>query len=131
MMEEKYQIQQISGNSESASSLSDKVACAIMEAMGFTSRSGTSGLNIGAVPKEGKMFHVYYAEPEKADDTERYGGRFRLVRQDGEKEETLDQGVATESHYHGGLETMTFYGKGSALASWSFHCIPPEGYDRK
>ena len=128
-MERKYKIQQVSGNTPNEGRVfrsGDIGASLFLDGIGFEARQPAPlhCAYIGATPKSGKEFHIYYQEPK--DDKERFGGTFRLARMDGEREEIIDQGQATKSHIHGGLGTLTFYGKGEKLASWSFHCKQEE-----
>ena len=128
-MEEKLKIQQVSCSL--AGGAHDKPACVYLDVIGFESKTkeywesiGMSYFdttNIGAVPKKGKEFFIYYTEPEKPDDKNCWG-KFRLVRKEGELEELIDEGAASESHFHEGLKTKTFYGIGEKVRSWSFHC---------
>jgi len=116
----KFRIVQVSGNTESSKQGCDPVACLLFQDEGFVGRSKSPFINIGAIPTHGKSFYVYYDEP--ATDSEK--GTFRLVRVDqySNKEVVVDRGTASKSHIHEGLNTMTFYGSGIRLLSWSFHC---------
>lgn len=120
----KLSIVQVSGNSEFADSRSgDDFANSVLDRFGFVGRDGRGNghLYIGCVPQQGKTFYVYYDEPPSRDDKSR--GSFRLVRLEGDGTETvLDRGSACHSHSHAGLGTLTFYGRGNKLKSWSFHC---------
>jgi len=118
---EKLRIVQVSGNSNYASYAGDSCADEILRDCGFVSRHPErySPLYIGCVPEEGMEFFVYYEEP--AGDS---GGIFKLIRMAGDEEIVVDKGTACESHFHDGLKTKTFYGKGNRLRSWSFHCSP-------
>lgn len=113
-IERKYEIQQVSGTSR-----------AFVEVAGFIERRGVGDISyfptsFGAIPVEGKIFYAYYT----GCDTEE--GLFKIVRKDGDLEFLIDKGKATESHFHGGLGTLTFYGKGERMNSWSIHCKPKE-----
>ena len=120
----KYKIQQVSGNC--SREMPDHGASIFLDALGFRSPredvSEFTYLYLGAIPKEGKEFFVYYKEPEKGT----HGGSFRLIKRSGLEEEEIDGGNASESHFHGGLKTLTFYGRGSKLRSCSIHCKPEE-----
>lgn len=124
----KYRIKQISSNSLTAKLQTDDLnANLILKNIGFEPKTPSvwgDCAYIGSVPNHGKDFYVYYQEPISPEVY--LGGTFRLVRKDGEEETLLDQGIATKSHIHGGLGTLTFYAQGKKLNSWSFHCEPEE-----
>lgn len=120
-MEKKYRIQQVSGNSGVSCTSGDLWANKDLQEMGFVGRSDNPlNVYLGAVPAEGREFFVYYEKPKN----KKAQGKFRLVEKKGTVEEIVDEGTATDSHFHGGLRTLTFYGSGRRLAGWSFHCEP-------
>lgn len=119
MTERKYEIQQVSCNSRYSRPGSDIDADNFLFALGFKGRG--SVIYMGAVPRQENRFYVYHNEP--AGDEK---GKFRFVRNvdlEGKlEEEEIDHGDASESHIHEGLNTLTFYGSGWRMPSWSFHC---------
>ncbi|MBS3089214.1 hypothetical protein J4402_05610 [Candidatus Pacearchaeota archaeon] len=128
----KLKVVQVGANSQYASEKGDYLACSILESEGFVSRDTFGGKKgnpftyLGAVPDKGKEFFVYYNEPQ----TEKEKGAFRLVRVNAGIEILVDEGTASKSHIHGGLNTLTFYASGKELG-WSFHCEIPENSEEE
>jgi|GEM_PF-5627147 hypothetical protein len=136
---ERLEIFQVSCGSRSCETV-DRLASAFLTEKGFASDFARSSLfpqghacPIGARPREGYLFAIHYYEPE---DEPKQGGRivykgyFRLVRVfDSGMEITIDEGRCGKSHFHGGLSTRTFYGHGSRMPSWSFHCKSNDGWE--
>ncbi len=127
MNERKYKIKQVSGSSARITPFGgDTRASMTLIASGFKSIIPEDQENtyIGAIPQNKIEFFVYYQEP--LDKKEESRGTFRLVSKEVNGEKVIDEGTATSSHIHGGLDTLTFYGEGRRLRSWSFHCEKEE-----
>jgi hypothetical protein len=112
--ERKYEIHQVSGSSGG-----------FIEDVGFKlnplqPRCYFDTAFAGARPAEGKKFYCFY------NGNGRSNGLFRIVRQDGNLEVLIDKGTASTSHIHEGKGTLTFYGEGERMDSWSIHCKPEE-----
>jgi hypothetical protein len=118
----KLKIVSVSANSGLGSMAGDRVADVTLRSEGFTAQMPSGSPSIGAIPASGKSFVVYYEAPPT--DSEKFAGRFRLVETTNGTEREIDHGSACDSHVHGGTGTMTFYGRGDVLESWSFHCQP-------
>jgi hypothetical protein len=119
----KLKVYQVSGNI-APNMGGDFAADSFLKDQGFGDERNPYGfgLYIGCKPLDGKAFFVYYQEPAKKDER----GSFKLVRLEEGIEKLVDEGTASESHIHGGLGTITFYGEGRAMPSWSFHCKIPQ-----
>ena len=130
MEEKKYKIKQVTCTDPFAhGEETPRYLKMYLRALGFEDREDRvknpiyDMIHIGAVPKQGVEFFVFYREPENPKE-DMHGGHFRMVKVAGGIEELVDDGCATGSHFHEGLKTLTFYGKGKN--DWSFHCIPEE-----
>ena len=123
----KLKLTSISGNSSSAGHDGDPMASNTLYGMGFRSIANYQtratkeefdyNLFIGAYPKTGTEFFVYYGGPLGEVEG---SGRFRLVRVENGVETELDSGTMSLGHYNQGT-SPTYYGKGRELKSYSFH----------